>query len=224
VIGVLESGSRGATLGIAVGPAILALLMPKRRAATLAVAAVSVAFTVTLGVFGGLGLISVQRLTGQVSVQGANDARIGALTQSLNDFVGSPIIGNGYGYVRDAHDIYLQAAAAGGAFGLIGFVLLLGAIVHSGVRSTFRTDLPFRLRILAAGLVGSLVTWLAVGIVENQIYDRYLYWPAGLLLAVRFLASRVSQTEDDTTASDSAPEDGLARGDVGLQLADRKGL
>lgn len=217
IVGVLVSGSRGATLGIVVGPAVSAFLMFRRRLSAVAVAAVLIAATVSIGAFASQDLISVARLTGQVAVQGADVQRTAALTQSLNDVLASPVIGNGYGYGRDAHDIYLQAAAAGGALALAGLLLLLGAIVQSGVRCTLRADLPLRLRVLAAGLVGSMATWLAVGIVENPIYDRYLYWPAGLLLAIRFLSSTLGQRTRVTTDAASEPETVVARKGAGSQ-------
>lgn len=220
VIGVLESGSRGATLGVAIGPAVAVLLVSRRRIRTLAVAAVLIIAVASLGAFVAPDSASVARLTGQVPVQGSDLQRTDALTQSLHDFTTSPIVGTGYGYARDAHDIYLQVAAAGGAVGLIGLLLLLGAIVQSGVQCTMRSGLSLRLRGLAAGSVGALVTWLSVGIVENPIYDRYLYWPAGLLLAVGFLTRSNHQIERATRGSDL---DHIARDGVRLPHA-TKGL
>ncbi len=206
VMGVLESGSRGATLGILLGPAVAAVLVSKRRLRTLVIATILIVTTASIAFLAAQALPSVARLTGQSSVQGSDLARLGTLTANLNDIAASPILGNGYGDVTSAHDIYLQVVAAGGVVGLCGFVLLLGAILQSGIRSALRPDLSFRLRLLSAGLVGSVITYLAVGIVENQIQDRALYWPAGLLLAVRFMASTSGQRQSNNiTESERLP-------------------
>ena len=42
---------------------------------------------------------------------------------------------------------------------------------------------------LAPYLLAAVLTWMAVGFVENQLTDRYLYIPVGCIAALQMIAS-----------------------------------
>ena len=53
-----------------------------------------------------------------------------------------------------------------------------------------RANLPPPVRDLPVALGASVIVWAVLSTVENAVYDRYLYIPTGLLLAVRAIAIR----------------------------------
>ena len=77
----------------------------------------------------------------------------------------------------DAHSIYLQILAAGGLLLASGMVLFWFGLVRAGWR--LRHVDP-----IAMFLVASVVVWLAVGLVENQLTDRYIYFPVAAIAAM----------------------------------------
>jgi O-antigen ligase len=193
--GVIASGSRGATLGALLGLVVVPLVSHRRRLHATLLGVASLVSLALLYTIGSPLFVSLERLTGRISARGADLARLSTLAETIDDISASPLIGNGYGYVRDAHDIYLQVLAAGGALGLAGWILFVTGFLFVGLRCARDPVLPPRLRSLAGGLVASMVTWLAIGVVENPIYDRYLYWPLGLLLAIYSIRRGVTPTD-----------------------------
>jgi O-antigen ligase len=102
-----------------------------------------------------------------------------------------PLVGHGFEYVRGAHNIYLQLLHAGGLIALTAFFIFAVGITVRGLRLAGTAAIPADLRSLATASVASLGVWLAVGgLVGTAIFDRFLYIPAGLILALGVWWSR----------------------------------
>jgi hypothetical protein len=54
---------------------------------------------------------------------------------------------------------------------------------------------PAALRPLVAGLAASIVVWLINGVAGNQLYDRYLYVPIGLLLGLSYVSLKKNEAQ-----------------------------
>lgn len=203
-IGLLVSGSRAATLGVLFGLVMVPLLGYRRRLQTVvltlaAFATVGVGYAVSASAF-----VSLQRLTGQLpGVQAADLARIDAWQAALNQIATSPVIGSGYSAVAVAHDLALQVLVSGGAIGLLGYALFIAAFVILGVHCCRDRTLDRQLSVLSAGLTASASVFLINGVVSDQIYDRFLYWPFGLLLAIKFISRQAAAMQDVESESGS---------------------
>ncbi len=113
-------------------------------------------------------------------------------------------MGHGFEYVRGAHDIYLQLLHAGGIVALAGFLSFAVGITVTGVRLGRSAAVPEHLQGLARASVASLAVWLAAGgVVSTPIFDRYLYIPAGLVIAI-WVLRRKSEAEEAPPTSVSS--------------------
>jgi hypothetical protein len=193
--GILSSGSRAELVAGAVGIVALPLLHAKARKQILLGFALGV---VVLALAAAIlpaarshALVAVHRLTGNdPSVSVSDSERRVALRAGLSDFRAHPLTGNGYATVRDAHMVYLQLLAAGGILALGAFLVFAYGVLAVGLRLRSASDFAPSTQNLAAALTASMGVWLASGVVSNQVYDRYLYLPAGLLLGLWFARRR----------------------------------
>lgn len=189
--GVVESGSRSATLAALVGVATIPLLAQAKRILSIVLSLVGI-IAVAFGYY----LLapafpSVDRLVGQSAETYQSDQfRIGAWQAALDAISTNPVVGNGFDYVTTAHNLALQLLVSGGPIALVGFGLFTIGFLAFGWRCARDTRLGSAPRFLAAGVTASILVFLTNGAVNDQIYDRYLYWPFGLLLAIHFLARR----------------------------------
>ena len=110
----------------------------------------------------------------------------------MEGFASSPILGTGFATVRDAHDIYLQLLQAGGILALLSFIVFVAGSLLTGLHLSRSASLSKPHRTLALALIASIVTWLVAGLAQNYVYDRYLYMPFALLLALAILAANVT--------------------------------
>jgi O-antigen ligase len=192
--GVLASGSRADLVAALVGVVVLPLLHPIARRpllAAVAVCVVGVAIVATVVSTARTDvLVAVHRLDGSDSVSQSDAERSALLHHAFSQFRAHPLTGAGFAVVRNAHDIYLQLLAAGGVLALISFLLFAGGILSLGVRLRRAKALPPATQHLAAACTASMTVWLVCGILANQIFDRYLYLPAGLLLGLWFVERR----------------------------------
>jgi hypothetical protein len=129
-------------------------------------------------------------LTGVISVEGYDNGRLELYAEALSDFLARPLTGHGFSQIRDALNIYLQLLQAGGLIALSAFSLFTVGSLRLGWRLAHEPVLSGSMRSLAVALTVSVLVWLQEGLVQNAIYDRYLYVPAGLLLAMRLFAVR----------------------------------
>ena len=195
--GATASGSRGGEAGfvIALGSAIFLL----ERSRRLWVVVVLVAFTSVAGalwtrsgaVESGAALIRFN--SSAVGTEESNEERLALARQGLSDFLERPINGVGLGVVASAHDIYLQWLASGGIVLALTMVWYFSGALKSAIAEG-RSVHPL-------GLYLSIVisVWLLLGLVENQLTDRYLYFPVGCIAGLQ--GARLFGARTDATRS-----------------------
>jgi hypothetical protein len=185
--GLYTTGSRGGIAGMLLALAVTGLFVQHLRTTLLrismAIALVSlVGYRYVADVVRQV-LIN-NRLTDNPTAALSNSERARAIGQGWDDFLHSPLHGIGFSYVSQAHEVHLQMLAAGGLLGLMGYLLYVLGVLKS-LRAAMTAD-----RLLGGALAASFVTWLLLGFTQNQLTDRYLYVPVGLLLALASLSAR----------------------------------
>lgn len=190
-LSVLSTGSRGALVAYVLGVLIgTAMLPPEIRGRTLKwVFVAGIAGVLMAGLaFRGEALNSLKRLTGgdtavQVQVADSDRERQGLRQESIDQFESNPVLGSGLVNARDAHLIYLQLAASTGLAGVTAFLAFLAGSVATS-RKIFRDpNLDREASAIVAAAGASVVIWALLGLVENQLADRYLYVPTGFIVA-----------------------------------------
>ena len=194
MLGIVVTGSRGG----AVGGAFVVLTLPffqsvARGLATKSLAVVALVIVVgVMAVPPASSLIVVQRLTtsesARAGVEKSDEERHDARDLAIHQAESSPLYGVGFTQVRDAHNIYLQLVSAGGILGLAAFLTFLGGAIRSSYLFSRSNSFDFELRELAGAVCSTFVVWLLMGLVENQIYDRYLFVPCGLFMGCMAVA------------------------------------
>jgi O-antigen ligase len=189
-MGLLSTGSRSALIDALVGIVALAFVLSRSHRRTLFVAAAGVA---VVGVAAGLLLLATgqhivafNRLLGIESVGNSDVGRLVFYRQALEDFARRPLVGAGFQIVRQAHDVYLQLLQAGGILALLVFAIYFIATLRLGIQLSTRVELSREMQLLASSLTISILVLLVNGLFANQIYDRYLYVPVGLLLGIYY--------------------------------------
>jgi O-antigen ligase len=134
-------------------------------------------------------------------VQASNAARRVAFDSALREFAQSPVTGTGYGGVREAHNLYLQLLQGGGVLLFCTFAAFALGALGRGYQLSRDERLSPDLQRLAGALTLSVGVWLTAGLVQNTVYDRYLYVPVGFLLALSAVAARNMHTEPPLVAS-----------------------
>ena len=119
--------------------------------------------------------------------------------QAWLDWQERPLVGIGLDYITFAHSIPLQIISAGGVVLAAGMLFYFGGAIGAAWR--LRGDS----NPLPGYLLVSLIAWFAVGMVENQLTDRYLYFPVGCIAAVQML--RQWQRGNDQEVRLRAPTD-----------------
>jgi O-antigen ligase len=195
-LGILVSGSRAGLLAVVVALVALPLLQTQRHrvgrlvAVPLVVVALLAVVVLDASVASSLGVITGSRLSGSAAgTSASNDYRITAYATALRQFADDPLVGQGFSVARVAHDIYFQLLQAGGIVALAGFVLFFVGLFRAR-REVDRRAVRVPGSDLAVALNASLIVWLVNGTLQNELYDRYLYIPAGLLLALRQMNRR----------------------------------
>lgn len=210
-VGVLTTGSRGAMVGFAGAVVIATAVLPREmRAATVKVLGVAALIGLVLAVtaFRSEVSSSISRLTGGSAetvqlVAESDKEREGLRAESLEQFSENPIFGAGLEHARDAHMIYLQLAASSGLVGLIAFLwFMLGSIV-AALKRARAPELPLEVRAAVAAAGASVIVWALLGFVENQIADRYLYVPSGLVVAGIWYGIRNTSSHEQRTTTSS---------------------
>ena len=114
-------------------------------------------------------------------------------------------MGEGFDVVLVAHNIYLQLIQGGGVLALVGFVVFATGIMRSTRTVTcgelLRAGIP---QALLAASTAAMGTWLLYGLVGNALYDRYLYAPAGFVLAIGLVSRARSADPVTNGAADGA--------------------
>ena len=181
--GVLASGSRGAQAVAPVCALAAVLCTPTRDSVPHAKP------IVLLGsVLGGLAVLALlpsrvrQGLfrvfdTSQ-DASGSNSERFNLLRSAFADWQANPVFGSGIRHLVEAHNIYLQFLASGGVVLTLAMLAYFFLVFHAG------WQLSGEGVVYARYLMISIATWLVVGLVENAIADRYLYYSVGSVAAL----------------------------------------
>ncbi len=190
VAAVYASGSRDGIITVLAVIAITGVAVPRFRkhvVPLLPILAATIALAVTLVLmFTKLGshVLHQIRLGGNdPSAAGSDIQRSADAKVALLQIRTRPLEGVGFSVIEDAHDIYLQVLAAGGAIAMVAFLTYVGGLIAS-TRQALRAG-PFDEAIAAMmGVVG----WLANGIFDAQLGDKYLYVLPGLIMAMAWIA------------------------------------
>lgn len=189
-ISILLSGSRGATIVVAV----LVVMIPivERSALTgffyaVCGATLVAALPFVLQLTGNTS--AIDRLLGGGSASGSDQARSAGLETGVDRFWASPFFGDGLIDLFDIHNNVLQVAVGVGIFGLFGFLLVMFAMA----RPLFDGGRYRRLCYTVWGYIG----W---GLLIPSLYDRTLWIPM-CLAAICWLAA---DDQDGTSAASTA--------------------
>jgi hypothetical protein len=172
---VLMSGSRASLICIA----LMAVVWPivERTAISsyviLSIGAVGLAVAQPILSSAGQGS-ALARIQGGTSGAYSDQARIEAITTALREFLHSPIIGHGFtADTLEVHNAYLEAGLGGGILAMLGFTIMVGALVAP----LFRDGTPNRLAYVA-------LTYAAFAMIGPSLWDR-IVWAALALVFVR---------------------------------------
>lgn len=174
LMSVYLSGSRGATLAIAV----LVLLIPvveRSAAVTYLIAVVGVGGMLLLQqvVNHGGGGGSISRLTGGGSASGSNNIRIQTLHEGFDRFLQHPILGSGLIDLFWIHNNYLEVAVGIGVIGLVGYLVVIGSLARGLIG---RSD--------ARRLCYPVLGYAAFGATIPSLTDRSVWLAVALSVAV----------------------------------------
>ncbi len=197
-VGILVSGSRSGLLAAVVALVALPFLQdPRRRVGRLL--AIPLIVVGMLGVVvldsplaASLGIVTGSRLTGSAAgTNVSNDYRISAYSSALREIARDPVVGQGFAVARVAHDIYIQLLQAGGIIALGAFLVVISGAFRVRRKIERRPERAPN-SDLAVACNASLVAWLVNGTLQNQLYDRFLYIPLGMLLALGEINRRLA--------------------------------
>lgn len=115
---------------------------------------------------------------------------------AVDNFTANPLFGVGFGDVLEAHNVYLQIAAAGGIITVAAFLLLLGA--------TVRQALIIGPRYLMLAIPA--ISYIAIAPLTSLVWDRYIWTALALPFLLPILTSRPGpESGAGETASVPAP-------------------
>ncbi len=222
--GVLASGSRGAQVAAVLAAAAAVLIAPKgNRNFVQSLLGLGLAGVVVLAfaqIFLGDVLSALVRFgggTGSMDVGTSDQTRTRLTAQALEDFQDYPVAGLGMKSITNAHGIYLQLLQAGGMILFIGLVVYWIWCLVDGFRLQ-RMGHP-----VARYLMVSICAWLVLGLIENQLTDRMLYYTVGCIaaLSATYLSVRNRSAQANISSSVGEPDSANST-EAGLQLHDSR--
>jgi hypothetical protein len=174
--GIFASGSRGGAAATVLVLALSLKMAQVRRGAAWLLGAnvlgLPFVFGSTSDAFTGLAAQLRLSEIASISSEISNGTRLSLARQGLADFIHRPVDGVGFQVLVEAHSIYLQLLASGGMILLSVFLIYNVCAIRELWRARkLHDELPLALLISMGG-------WLVIGLVENQLTDRYLYVPA----------------------------------------------
>ena len=180
---VWVSGSRAALL-VAVAVAVLFVALERRVEVALALFGLSIPALWIVGnaLTGGGSMQNnvLGRLLGGGTAAGSDAEREYLAKVALDAFTSHPVLGIGLGDVMEAHNIYLQVAAAVGIVGTAVYLVLLASVALRAI------TLPGPYALLALPVLG----YAMIGLMTTILWDRYVWAVLALPFLVRlgFLA------------------------------------
>lgn len=173
--GVMISGSRAGFIAFLLASFIL--VVRRGRFSLPAITKGSAALLVSFALASQLGLdAAMRRLVGAFpAVAQADEQRTEGLTAAIGDVLQYPLTGVGFGSVP--HNLYLELLQGAGILGLFGFLWFAKRLLNTAW--SLWTEAPVR----SAGI--TMAVWLITGLAQPGLYDRYLYFAPGIILAAR---------------------------------------
>ncbi|MDQ2648594.1 MAG: O-antigen ligase family protein [Actinomycetota bacterium] len=212
-LGILQSGSRAALGGLAVLALIVGPMTRDRRVfGGLALGLAAVLMVFATGVIQPSGEDALGRTFGDSSTAVGSGAIRDDLAERVFDrWQERPVTGQGFNYMRPSHNVYLGLITSAGVLGVLGFAVLVGAIVRRVWRQ--RDDM------LTLGVAAGYFAYLANAYFDNIFWWRWLWFYVGLVVAVTATAERrkADAAEADAAEADAQAEELLrpAPTDVG---------
>lgn len=207
-LGVLLSGARSGVVGLVLAAALTVLMDERIRnvlrnlqfRTVIAIAAILVCLTALLSVgvnsspestAGKLVPSSLSRMLRPMEsgTSISDNERESYIDDSITYIGERPLAGYGFEWVESSHNTVLQLLLAGGPLALVGFYLVLIGYLNMGFRLRFR--IPDGMGDSSVALTVSLLLYAISGLVDNHVFERYLYIPAGLILAMYLLQKMV---------------------------------
>lgn len=186
LVAVVLSGSRAALLAAVVIAVVVPVLERSAKAGYLVVttAVISVASLGLLLDSAGPGS-AIGRLAGKGTAVGSDEARLEHLQHGWAVFVDNPLGGTGFRFETSLiHNGYLEVAVAWGIFGLLGYVLLLWALVRGLFAARRRSVLGY----VALGYV-------FIGFFNNTLWDRFAWVALSMVLVWQQLQREAESPE-----------------------------
>ncbi len=180
--GVYASGSRAGSVASVLAIVATVVAIPRlRRVGMMLLPLVGIGL-VAVALFTKLGREVIHQLrlgAGDTSAAGSDFQRGADAQLALSQITERPIEGVGFSVITDAHVIYLQVLAAGGAIAMASFAVFLGGLAGAA-RRAWAT--PWHDAVAAASV--TVVVWLVNGFFDNQVADKYLFVVPGILIAL----------------------------------------
>jgi O-antigen ligase len=182
--GVYASGSRAGFVAAGIALVVTVCFVPRlRRSLPYVLPTVgAVLVLVLLFTHTGHKLLVQLRLAGGSSTtatSGSNYQRSILASTAWSTFKVRPVSGIGWSVVTGAHDIYLELLESGGVIAMAAFLTFIGGIVAS-IRNSLAG--PLRDEAIVCGM--AILAWLANGVFDNQVADKYLYFVPGMVVAI----------------------------------------
>jgi hypothetical protein len=216
VIGVLTSGARVGVVGLALAVG-LTLALDKRVWPTIRSLGKRTLVGIGLVVAAGLVLLFVAAYSPSDSTLGkmvpsslsrmirpsedtraiSDRERESRIDASLDFISERPLLGYGYNWVETSHNTVLQLILAGGVAGLAGY--FLGVIGYLLIGFRLPSNVPEDRRNFCFAIAISFFVYVASGVVSNFVFGRFLYMPAGLILAVHMFQLARKEPRSETS-------------------------
>lgn len=182
------SGSRAALL-VTVAVAVLFVAIERRVEIALVLFGLAIPALYVVGRAvtgdGSMQQNALGRLLGGGTASGSDAEREYLAKIALDAFTTHPVLGVGLGDVMEAHNIYLQIAAAVGLVGAAVYLLLLGSVAVRAI------TLPSPYSLLVLPVLG----YAMIGLMTTILWDRYVW----VVLALPFLV-RLQPDDDEPDA------------------------
>jgi hypothetical protein len=194
--GVVASGSRAALLGAGVAVALVIWRMASPAVGVFAGAVVIVGvLLVATGTLDAGSESSVGRLAGSQSARQSDASRLGLLRETIDRGSRSPFVGNGFELALQGHNIYLQLWSSAGIIGLVGFAMVVAALGRAFISAAARRATTGPATPIMVGVMAGGAAFLVSSLVQNVLWDRYLwlYFSIGLTVAVGVVSSSTPQ-------------------------------
>jgi O-antigen ligase len=189
IMGVLVSGSRVGLVSLVLAVGLTAMLIPKLRSRVFVIGLTGAVLTVLVAPSGNPLTEGLERLSGGGDSSAANGQRNDQFHESLEIALEHPFTGVGFTVVADAHTLPLQFWETAGVLGILALVLFSTGVFTTGWRLYRDPGLPRGSPPLIGALTISFAVWLIAGLLQNEIADRYIFVPVGLLLGLGLAAS-----------------------------------